>query len=438
MNDECHKPAAEGERDPAAFGQLLSDTQSVRNICRPARVTSEDETQRVNPKSNRAERDSSVLRDWNATLDSISADNCLLLDSRDVLDHAADTLYACIHWLLARLPQGRQPQWKYAIELISSGCVYPEKNQDVPCDSSFNNWLYLLDALEHGPYFRLFCRTLEEVSKYCALQNRHREARDLSNEPHFVSKARVRIDLIVRLAGKLSQNFSKSDISTSRRLALFAWLKKAFLRHWDSSAILEYSSVPFVSLSLLKLLVEYSYKNSLQTLSYVSTIGAVTRRMNIMDMATTWLNGPREQHLLAFSFIFNLKQQATYFRGINFARMMAATLSSRKLSELRSRHPRPSDSDYADTDQLKYFEENYLLLNISRGEVLKDAFDQLWQRRKGELFRPLRVRLGEMDTFEIGHDLGGVQIEFFNLLCKELFRESARKFFLFKLQLWLL
>ena len=59
--------------------------------------------------------------------------------------------------------------------------------------------------------------------------------------------------------------------------------------------------------------------------------------------------------------------------------------------------------------------------------MLKDAFDQLWQRRRGELFRPLRVRLGEMDTFEVGHDLGGVQIEFFNLLCKELFRESARE-----------
>lgn len=57
-----------------------------------------------------------------------------------------------------------------------------------------------------------------------------------------------------------------------------------------------------------------------------------------------------------------------------------------------------------------------------------DAFDQLWQRRKGELRRPLRVRLGEADELEIGHDLGGVQIEFFNLICKEAFAEEAQMF----------
>jgi hypothetical protein len=33
-----------------------------------------------------------------------------------------------------------------------------------------------------------------------------------------------------------------------------------------------------------------------------------------------------------------------------------------------------------------------------------------------------------VDELEIGHDLGGVQIEFFNLVCRELFSEQARKF----------
>ena len=57
--------------------------------------------------------------------------------------------------------------------------------------------------------------------------------------------------------------------------------------------------------------------------------------------------------------------------------------------------------------------------------MIKDAFDQLWQRNKSELVRPLRVRLGEMDGMEVGHDLGGVQIEFFNLICEKLFAEEA-------------
>jgi hypothetical protein len=74
--------------------------------------------------------------------------------------------------------------------------------------------------------------------------------------------------------------------------------------------------------------------------------------------------------------------------------------------------------------QVQHDEAHYILLYVSRGSILNDTFDQLWQRRKGELRRPLRVRMGA-DELDIGHDLGGVQIEFFNLVCRELFSESG-------------
>lgn len=74
---------------------------------------------------------------------------------------------------------------------------------------------------------------------------------------------------------------------------------------------------------------------------------------------------------------------------------------------------------------LQHIRDFYLLLSVSRENIVKDAFDQLWQRKKNELVRPLRVRLGEMDGMEIGHDLGGVQIEFFNLICEKLFVADA-------------
>ena len=74
---------------------------------------------------------------------------------------------------------------------------------------------------------------------------------------------------------------------------------------------------------------------------------------------------------------------------------------------------------------LQQLREFYLLLSVSRDNLVRDTFDQLWQRRKGDLLRPLRVRLGEMDGMEIGQDLGGVQIEFFNLICQEMFTEDV-------------
>lgn len=84
-----------------------------------------------------------------------------------------------------------------------------------------------------------------------------------------------------------------------------------------------------------------------------------------------------------------------------------------------------------DTDineQQRYAETNCLLLSVSRQNMLKDTFDQLWHRRRGELRRPLRVRLGTITELQVGQDLGGVQMEFFNLLCREILDERADMF----------
>jgi len=67
---------------------------------------------------------------------------------------------------------------------------------------------------------------------------------------------------------------------------------------------------------------------------------------------------------------------------------------------------------------LKPASAKYLVLDINRKTVLKDAFDQLWRREERELMRPLKVHLGER-TGEEGFDSGGVQQEFFRLAIAE-------------------
>lgn len=96
--------------------------------------------------------------------------------------------------------------------------------------------------------------------------------------------------------------------------------------------------------------------------------------------------------------------------------------------DLFSRATRETGTEVSNDAQREFLESHYLLLNVSRARVVEDAFDQLWHRRKSELFRPLRVRLGEMDEHEVGQDLGGVQLEFFNLICKELLKEDLGMF----------
>lgn len=90
--------------------------------------------------------------------------------------------------------------------------------------------------------------------------------------------------------------------------------------------------------------------------------------------------------------------------------------------------PRASLRNETYLDQrMKSLQEAYLVLRINRHSVLSDANDQLWHRSRSELAKPLRVRMG-MEEGEIGHDLGGVQIEFFKLACMEALDPDYGKF----------
>lgn len=97
--------------------------------------------------------------------------------------------------------------------------------------------------------------------------------------------------------------------------------------------------------------------------------------------------------------------------------------------ELYDRYVASSDAASIEWDRnahrMQHLRDFYLLITVRRENIIQDAFDQLWQRRKSELLQPLRVRLGEMEGAEVGQDLGGVQIEFFNLVCKTLFKEDT-------------
>lgn len=103
------------------------------------------------------------------------------------------------------------------------------------------------------------------------------------------------------------------------------------------------------------------------------------------------------------------------------ARCRKETAESMKISRTRLKS---SISNVDTPEAVKTAESYFLLLNVSRSRMLQDTFDQLWQRRPTELRRPLRVRLGEIDDLDYGTDMGGVQVEYFNLVFRELVEKS--------------
>ncbi len=129
-------------------------------------------------------------------------------------------------------------------------------------------------------------------------------------------------------------------------------------------------------------------------------------------------------HLLDFPYIFSQPTLVSYFRSINFSRMSRAFEESSSLQSRMQAIVAPKslivNQHHKDVlqDLLKTASSRYLILEITRDNVIGDAFDQLWRREERELMRPLKVHLGESDGEE-GFDSGGVQQEFFRLAISE-------------------
>lgn len=150
-------------------------------------------------------------------------------------------------------------------------------------------------------------------------------------------------------------------------------------------------------------------------------------RLDPVRVPVSWLsfNSTKKRlHLLDFPYIFNPSTVVTWFRSINFSRMSRAFEESNSL-QMRIQPWTEAGSVVVDNHHknvlqtlLKTATSKYLVLEISRNDVIKDAFDQLWRREERELMRPLKIHLGE-DGGEEGFDSGGVQQEFFRLAMAE-------------------
>ena len=412
--------------DPTSFVQLLSDTPAVKDLIDGA------------PMPVHADVGTSFdvrLKYWKSTLSNL-CESFIKAPQANMDDHLAETkkvvntLQECMQWLLSTLPRGNPSQWKYINCIISNGYAYPPQMQNVPCDNKVNTWLDILDDLEHGPRFNLFLQYLYTVTKRARMEIRVRmntSARDNGKLPG-ASKSWFGDELVERM---IETQPRINDI-----MPYLVWLKKMFLHYWDCQIVRGTSgsrALPLTPLLLMKSLhtqlAHNDETNVQQQIDSMFQMPVMAARIDAVEMASTYRENVEDRavHLLSFSFLFTITQQTTYFRTMNHLRMQKAHSDAEKASAMRARISQHAVDDLPE-GRLKYLEDHYLLLNVGRANVLKDAFDQLWQRRSSELLRPLRVRLGEMDEFEIGHDLGGVQIEFFNLVCKELFSESAREY----------
>lgn len=299
------------------------------------------------------------------------------------------------------------------------------------------------DAFSHDLAMRLARRLL------AAITTRRYFDDMLEQEAAFGEDNSTGPDVLAALFGQLDAlSISNEETVHETRMStlLLDWARAVMFQEWDGSpevpgdgsfggalalidAICEYSTARMIMVGTVIDLFLHLDKRSqaLRIAPKQFQADYFAERLDNIEMPVAWLSftsTKQRAHLLDYPYIFNSDTLISYFRAINFSRMShvyeeAASLKSRldRLFEQQTLIVNPHHKNVLQ-DLLRTASSRYLILDIGRKTVLRDAFDQLWRREERELLRPLKVHLGE-DTGEEGFDSGGVQQEFFRLAIAE-------------------
>ncbi|KAK7426616.1 hypothetical protein QQZ08_006946 [Neonectria magnoliae] len=206
---------------------------------------------------------------------------------------------------------------------------------------------------------------------------------------------------------------------------LLDWARTILLNEWDGRPDFSMDGPFGGALSFIETM--YENRNLLLLGDIQFRVDYLSDRLDSIEMPVDWLSFASTRwtrHILDYPYIFSSETLVSFFRSINFARMSRMFEES---SSLKTRMSAIVDPGSLITnphhkmvlqDLLQTASSKYLILEISRDYVVRDAFDQLWRREERELLRPLKVHLGE-DGGEEGFDSGGVQQEFFRLAIAE-------------------
>lgn len=298
------------------------------------------------------------------------------------------------------------------------------------------------DAFSHDLAVRLARRLLAAITARRYFDD------ILDQELVFGNEGSAEPDILAPLFSQLdalSESNAESLHETRMSTSLLDWARVVMFQEWNGSPEVPGDGPFGGALALTEAICKFMLLETLRHINtdsddYIDKKSQALRiahkqfhcdyfaeRLDNVEMPVAWLSftsTKQKAHLLDFPFILNSDTLVSYFRAINFSRMShayeeAASLKSRldRLFETHTLIVNPHHKNVL-TDLLRTAASRYLILDIGRKTVLRDAFDQLWRREERELLRPLKVHLGE-DSGEEGFDSGGVQQEFFRLAIAE-------------------
>ncbi|KAK2074735.1 hypothetical protein P8C59_008918 [Phyllachora maydis] len=335
----------------------------------------------------------------------------------------------CLHALVATAPLIEDPSALPDLSRIRSHGLTVARSGAMPKQPE-ELCLQYDDAFNHEPAVRLARRLFTAITtrRYFDDMSELKAVKDQDDDPDVLAALFSQMNFMsTEEAYILDFSFiERTRHETRVPIVLLDWAKTIMLNDWDGNPEVPGDGPFGGALALTAALHQRRFDITLGDPLFKCEYFA--DRLDPVEMPVAWLNHTstrQKLHLLDFPYLFNASNLVSYFRSINFSRMSRAfeessSLQSRihAITTTGSLIVNPHHKEVLQ-DLLKTASSKYLILDISRDNVARDAFDQLWRRQERELLRPLKVHLGERDGEE-GFDSGGVQQEFFRMAFAEL------------------
>ncbi|KNG49883.1 ubiquitin-protein ligase E3A [Stemphylium lycopersici] len=356
---------------------------------------------------------------------------------------AAHIVMICIHALTSSVPIGSPHTWAQIRKLRASGIIVPNAVQRI--DASIHPLMDIIDELEYEPAFRLANRLLRAIGTRCCFEH----ILQSSDEDRLYESGEAPSKINETLLGIILQHLevvenialmSKHKLNPDQDLGddpgwtvtatYMEWVRTIIIKEWDSKAeINKWTSVGTAVMTLGKLHLKYKSLNLRPSMFEMPIFNERLSTVTEPAAFIAWRYKPNTLHILDYPCLFSAQHLVTYFRTINFTQMIKQydhTIRTRQMQASLNMFLR-EPYRWVIKSRMKVTISQYLVLDVSREDPLKDTLDQLWGQDRKMLLKPLKVKMGHNEG-EIGVDHGGVTYEFFRIVLREAFKPEHGMF----------